>query len=91
MGGLSAPLHAGIHTPLGRNPSPQGRHPPPWADTPRQIPPAQYMLGYGQQAGGTHGTGMHSRSLPNTNANIGNHVILGTFEKTRIGRTNLTA
>ena len=24
------------------------------------IPPAQYMLGYGQQAGGTHPTGMHS-------------------------------
>ena len=44
--GVSAPLHAGIHT--------QGRH-----STPRH-PPAQCMLGYGQQAGGTHPTGMHS-------------------------------
>ena len=34
---------------------------PPRADTPpRQTPPAQCMLGYGQQAGGTHPTGMHS-------------------------------
>ena len=37
-GGRSAPLHAGIHIPLGRHPL--GRHPlsgqtPPWADTPR--------------------------------------------------------
>ena len=42
-----------------------GRHPQ--ADTPRQTPPgqtppplAQCMLGYGQQAGGTHPTGMQS-------------------------------
>ena len=42
----------------------------PWADTPRQTrpspgqtpPPAQLMLGYGQQAGGTHPTGKHSCS-----------------------------
>ena len=27
---------------------------------PGQTPPAQCMLGYGQQAGGTHPTGMHS-------------------------------
>ena len=33
--------------PLGRHPL--GRH-----------PPAQCMVGYGQQAGGTHPTGMHS-------------------------------
>ena len=50
--------------------TPLGRHPL-WADTPTpgQTPPAQYilihtpsqcMLGYGQQAGGTHPTGMHS-------------------------------
>ena len=35
-------------TPLGRH-SPLGRH-----------PPVQCMLGYGQQAGGTHPTGMQS-------------------------------
>ena len=61
--GVSAPLHAGIHFPgtSGRHPpradTPLGRHPP-WADTPS----AQCMLGYGQQAGGTHPTGMHSCS-----------------------------
>ena len=27
---------------------------------PGQTPPVQCMLGYGQQAGGTHPTGMHS-------------------------------
>ena len=55
-------------TPLGRHPP--GR--PPWADTPEQTtagqtlsladapPSAQCMLGYGQKAGGTHPTGMHS-------------------------------
>ena len=43
----------------------------PWTDTPRQTPSpcavhagiqsiVQCMLGYGQQAGGTHPTGMHS-------------------------------
>ena len=41
--------------------APLGRHPPQadtllWAD----IPPTQCMLGYGQQAGGMHPTGMHS-------------------------------
>ena len=40
--GGSAPLHGGIHTPLGRH------------------PPAQCMLGYGQQAGGTNPTRMQS-------------------------------
>ena len=47
-----------VHTPPGRHPwadTPPGRHPP-CADT----PPAQCMLGYDQQAGGTHPTGMHS-------------------------------
>ena len=53
--GVSAPLHAGIHTPRADTPQ---------ADTPRQTPPlagtpAQCMLGYGQQAGSTHPTGMH--------------------------------
>ena len=42
---------------------------PPWADTPHPLgrpppgqtpPPAQCMLGYGQQTGGTHPTGMQS-------------------------------
>ena len=47
--------------PLGRHPP--GRQPPgqtpPWADTPRaDTPLVQCMLGYGQQAGGTHPTGM---------------------------------
>ena len=45
------------------------RHPrqtPPWEDTPLCPvhagiqPPAQCMLGYGQQAGDTHPTGIHS-------------------------------
>ena len=50
----------GQTSPLGR---PPGKTPPlpgqtytPWADT----PPAQYMLGYGQQTGVMHPTGMHS-------------------------------
>ena len=104
--GVSPPLHAGIHTPLGRHTldrhplgrhsplwqtppgqttqlwqtplrqtpfphgqthpawenTPMGRHSSPWADTPSPWadPPAQCMLGYGQQAGGTHPTGMQS-------------------------------
>ena len=50
-------------TTLGRQPP--GQIPPeqtssgqthPWAD----ISPMQYMLGYSQQTGGTHPTGMHS-------------------------------
>ena len=49
-GGVSAPLHVGIHNPLGRH--------PPLVDTP--LGRHQCMLGYGQQAGGTHPTGMHS-------------------------------
>ena len=44
---------------------------PPWADTP---PDVQCMLGYGQQAGGTHPTGMHScieiLSLPRTGKDL---------------------
>ena len=57
--------------PLGRyipwaGTSPRQVHPPagtPWAGTPpsRQIHPLNGpLLGYGQQAGGTHPTGMHS-------------------------------
>ena len=48
--GVSAPFHAG--TP------PRADTHLPWADTPL----AQCMLGYGQQAGGTYPTGMHSCS-----------------------------
>ena len=45
--------------------TPPGRHTP-WADTHRadtsldRHPPAQCMLGYGQRAGSTHPTAMHS-------------------------------
>ena len=42
-----------VHPPAG---TPHGRYNPPWAGT----HPRQCMLGYGQQAGGTHPTGMHS-------------------------------
>ena len=69
--GRSAPLHAGLQHPLGRHPpwadTPPGQTHPwpvdtPWADTPLggHQPPAQCMLEYSQQAGGTHLTGMHS-------------------------------
>ena len=73
---VSAPLHAGIHTPLGRHPlgrhplgrhplgrHPLGRHPPgrhPLGRHPRQTPPPPSTTGYGQQAGGTHPIGLHS-------------------------------
>ena len=43
------------YTPCRYTPYPLGRYTP-WAGT----PPGQCMLGYGQQAGGTHPTGMHS-------------------------------
>ena len=64
-GGMSASVHAGIHTPRADTPLadiPQGRHPlgrhppgqtPPQADTPAQTPPRI-------AADGTHPTGMHS-------------------------------
>ena len=58
-GGVSAPVHAGIHTPhLSRHPS-LGRHPPPLlADTSPLggHPPQQTATA----ADGTHPTGMHS-------------------------------
>ena len=44
---MFASLHAGIHIPRQ---TPPGRHPPPPSDTTE----------YGQQAGGTHPTGMHT-------------------------------
>ena len=53
------------HNPPKTNPPAPGR--PPWADTPLDRhpqadnpPPAHCIHGYGQQAGGTHPTGMHS-------------------------------
>ena len=65
-----------VHPPGRYNPAQQVQPPqagtlpwqvPPWAGTPpdryppRQVqPPQKCMLGYGQQAGGTHPTGMHS-------------------------------
>ena len=44
-------VHRGVSAtqPPGAYAPPPGRH-----------PPAQCMLGYGQQAGGTHPTGMHT-------------------------------
>ena len=66
----------GTHTPLGRYPpgryttqtgTPPGRYTPQEGTLPRQVSPQavttlrpQCMLGYGQQAGGMHPTGMHS-------------------------------
>ena len=57
----SGQTHPGQTLPLGRHPLPGQRHPPP-GDT----PPGQCMLGYSQQADGTHPTGMHSCYRPQT-------------------------
>ena len=47
-GRVSASVHAGIH-------------PPPWEQTPPGAdPPGKQTAAYGQRAGGTHPTGMHS-------------------------------
>ena len=62
--GVSAPLNAGIHKTPRQTPPP-GRLP---RQTPRADPSGQThswadpldTTGYGQQAGGTHLTGMHS-------------------------------
>ena len=51
-GGVSAPLYARIHTPQA---DPPGQTPPPG-----RHPSVQCIVGFGQQAGGTHPTGMHS-------------------------------
>ena len=57
------------YTPWAGTP-PRQVHPqagtPPWAGTPwagTPFPPAQCMLGYSQQMGDTHPTGMHSCSI----------------------------
>ena len=71
---VSVILFGGSATPPGQ--APPGRYPPrqtptcadtPWADTPPRAntpptahPPAQCMLGYSQQADGTHPTGLQS-------------------------------
>ena len=67
----------GRYIPLGRyTPSPSrytpGRYTPLGRYTPpgQVHPPLQCMLGYGQQAGGTHPTGMHSCFVNNTAINI---------------------
>ena len=75
-GGVSASVHAEIHTPQSRH-LPGSRHPPgvdtprsrhpleqttPWSrHPPKQTPPCTvHAERYGQQAGGTHPTGMHT-------------------------------
>ena len=47
--------------------------------SPGQTPPAQCMLGYGQQAGGTHPTGMHSCSARENGFSIFNKIIVHTL------------
>ena len=59
--------HAKRKTHLSAQTPPQAdtnlrRHPPPGRHPPRQTPPLSDTMGYGQQAGGTHPTGMQSSS-----------------------------
>ena len=68
-GGVSAPVHAGMHTPLGQV-HPLGRYTPQAGTPPAGTPPGQVhppstspsdsTPPLGQQAGGTHPTGMLS-------------------------------
>ena len=71
---LSVILFTGESTWAGTHPSrytPPRAGTPPWAGTPPPAgtlpqhlhPPQQCMLGYGQQAGITHPTGMHSCNI----------------------------
>ena len=58
-------LYLSVILVMGGLPFPQADTPGqtlPWADIPhgQTSPLVQCMLGYGQQAGGTHPTGMHS-------------------------------
>ena len=67
--GRYTPTLPSRYTPLGRYTPPRSRYTPPWEGTPpsRYTPPGQvhppgavHAGRYGQQAGGTHPTGMHS-------------------------------
>ena len=61
QGNVFTPVCHSVHGWGGSATPPAGRHPR--ADNPRPLgrhPPAQCMLEYGQQTGGTHPTGMHS-------------------------------
>ena len=63
-GGVSAPLHAGIHSlpcPPGPNTPLRSRYSPEQTPTSEQTPLRAVHAGrYGQQEGGTHPTGMYS-------------------------------
>ena len=64
--GVSAPVHAGIHTPPRdqRQTPPSSRHHPleqtPAREDNPPAPEAVHAGRYGQQAGGTHPTGMNT-------------------------------
>ena len=58
-GGVGLPLVPGVGLGSVCHTTPW-QTPPPGQTPPLADPPAQCMLGYGQQAGGTHPTGMHS-------------------------------
>ena len=61
--GVSASLHAGIHTPTPweQTPPQEADNPQKQALPPEQTPPCAVHAGrYGQQAGGTHPAGMHT-------------------------------
>ena len=64
-----------VFTPVCHSVCPHGGvcHPP-WADTPwaDTHSPVQCMLGYGQQVGGTHPTGIHSCYRPRRSCGQGN-------------------
>ena len=62
QGNVFTPVCHSVHRgdlPHPRADTPSCSDTPPGQTPPRQTPPAQCMLGYGQQAGGTHRTGMH--------------------------------
>ena len=89
-GNIFAPVchsvHRGGNTWAG---TPPGRYSPPLG----QVSPHQCMLGYGQQAGGTHPTGMHS-CFTCQQSNVKCHLyFLHFFRKKclRISKTLITA
>ena len=78
QGNIFAPVCHSVHR--GRVPGqvpPRQVHPPGQVPPrqvhplPRQVHPHQCMLGYGQQAGSTHPTGMHSCLLMTLKKNPG--------------------